>query len=178
MWAATFVLAAILTAQQPPAPRPFPQPGGQTPRTPEASRPASPPPASPTPGATAQLQPEPVPAEGLLGVPIYPGAQFLASYAAGRGQRFYLFGSSASFIDVVGFYRSVLRQKGELIIDAPATYGFDVGRFREETMAFPPGVTVKDFQSQISQGYPNPRPGVQPARFPTVIQIVPVTPEK
>jgi hypothetical protein len=106
-------------------------------------------------------------------VPIYPGAQFLASYSAGRGQRFYLFGATASFVDVVAFYRSVLKQRGELIFDAPATHEFDVGRFREETMAFPPGVTVKDFQSQISQGYPNPRLGAQPARFPTVIQIVP-----
>ena len=41
-------------------------------------------------------------------------------------------------------------------------------------MAFPPGVTIKDFQSEISQGYPNPKPGGQPARFPTIIQIVPV----
>ena len=41
-------------------------------------------------------------------------------------------------------------------------------------MAFPPGVTIKDFQSDVSQGYPNPKPGGQPARFPTIIQIVPV----
>jgi hypothetical protein len=45
-------------------------------------------------------------------------------------------------------------------------------------MAFPPGVTVKDFQTQLSAGYPNPRLGGQPARFPTVIQIVPVSPER
>ncbi len=111
-------------------------------------------------------------------MPLYPGAQFLASFAAGRGQRFYLFGSTASFVDIVAFYRTVLRQKGELVVDAPATHEFDVGRFREETMAFPPGVTIKDFQSQISQGYPNPRPGGQPARFPTVIQIVPVSTDR
>ena len=42
-------------------------------------------------------------------------------------------------------------------------------------MAFPPGVTIKDYQSDVSQGYPNPKPGGQPARFPTIIQIVPVT---
>ena len=68
----------------------------------------------------------------------------------------------------------MLKQRGELIFDAPATHQFDIGRFREETMAFPPSVTVKDFQSAVSQGYPNPRRGVQPERFPTVIQIVPV----
>jgi hypothetical protein len=26
----------------------------------------------------------------------------------------------------------------------------------------------------VSQGYPNPKPGGQPARFPTIIQIVAV----
>ena len=110
-------------------------------------------------------------------MPIYPGAQFLSSYDAGRGQRFYLFGSTASFVDLVAFYRNVLKLRGELVFDAPATHQFDVGRFREETMAFPPGVTIKEFQSQMSLGYPNPRLGQQPTHFPTVIQIVPVTPE-
>jgi hypothetical protein len=107
---------------------------------------------------------------------VYPGAHFLASYDAGRGQRYYLFGATASFVDVVTYYRLALKQRGELVFDVPATHEFDVGRFREETMAFPPGVTVKDFQSQVSQGYPNPRPGGEPARFPTVIQIVPAQP--
>ena len=82
----------------------------------------------------------------MLGVPIYPGAQFIASYDAGRGQRFYLFGSTASFVDLVTYYRTLLKQRGELVFDAPATHEFDVGRFREETMAFPPGVTIKDYQ--------------------------------
>jgi len=108
-------------------------------------------------------------------VPIFPGAQFLGSYDAGRGQRYYIFGSAASFVDLVGYYRNVLRQKGELVYDVPATHEFDVGKYNEDTMAFPPGVTIKDFQSDVSQGYPNPKPGGQPPRFPTVIQIVPVT---
>ena len=60
------------------------------------------------------------------------------------------------------------------MFDAPATHVFDIGRFREDTMAFPPSVTIKDFQSEVSQGYPNPKPGGTPARFPTIIQIVPV----
>ena len=50
---------------------------------------------------------------------------------------------------------------------------FEVGRFRDETMAFPPGVTIKDWTWGGSQGYPNPKPAAQPARFPTVIMIVP-----
>ena len=110
-----------------------------------------------------------------LGVPIYPGAQFLSSYDAGRGQRYYIFGSSASFAELVAYYRTALKQRGELVFDVPATHEFDVGRYREDTMAFPPGVTIKDYQSDISQGYPNPKPGAQPARFPTLIQIVAVT---
>jgi hypothetical protein len=161
----------IIAALQPPVPRPFPRPG--------TSQPAAPPPAAPPPATTparpAPAQPTAAPTEAMLGVPIYPGAQFIRSYDAGRGQRFYIFGSSASFVDLVTYYRTALKQRGELVFDVPATHEFDVGRFREETMAFPPGVTIKDYQSDISQGYPNPKPGGQPARFPTLIQIVPVT---
>ena len=172
----TLLLLAALALPQPPAPQPFPRPGGQP------ARPAAPPPeaTAPAPAATPQ---SPATADGAptpesLGVPVYPGAQFLASYDAGRGQRYFLFGSAATFVEVVTFYRTTLKQRGELVFDAPATHEFDVGRFREETMAFPPGVTVKDFQSQVSQGYPNPRPGGQPAQFPTIIQIVPAAPER
>ena len=109
----------------------------------------------------------------MLGVAIYPGAQFIGSYDARRGQRYYVFGTAASFGDVVGYYRGFLRQKGDLIFDVPGTHTFDIGRFDEETMAFPPSVTIKDFQD-VSKGYPNPKPGGQPVRFPTLIQIVPL----
>jgi len=78
-------------------------------------------------------------------------------------------------LDLVAYYRTVLKQKGELVYEVPATHEFDVGRYHEETMAFPPGVTIKDYESEVSQGYPNPKPGGQPARFRTLIQIVPVT---
>jgi len=107
-------------------------------------------------------------------VPIYPGAQFITSYDAGRGQRYYLFGTPASFVEIVAYYRTVLKQRGDLVYEVPATHQFDVGRFSEDTMAFPPGVTIKDFQSDLSQGFPNPKPGGEPGRFPTIIQIVPV----
>lgn len=171
MTAVTLLLAAILGQQAPPAPPPFPRPPGQ------AQRPGGPPTVQPAPppGAGGQAQTNKGPTEAQLGVPIYPGAQFLSSYDAGRNQRFYLFGSTAPFLDLVAFYRTVLKQCGELVFDAPATHQFDVGRFREETMAFPPSITIKDFQSELSQGYPNPQLGGVPARFPTVIQIVPVT---
>jgi hypothetical protein len=165
-----------VAAQQPPVPQPFPG----APRPPQPARPApAPPPTTAPPTATAPARPAPgssegAPTEALLGVPIYPGAQFIRSYDAGRGQRYYIFGSAASFVDLVGYYRTVLKDKGELVFDVPATHEFDVGKFNENTMAFPPGVTIKDFQSDVSQGYPNPKPGGQPARFPTIIQIVPV----
>jgi hypothetical protein len=166
-----FSSALAAQPQQPPVPQPFP-------RTGQPARPAQPAtaPAQPTaqPAARTPGQPEAVPTEAMLGVPVYPGAQFLTSYDAGRGQRYYIFGSAASFVDLVTYYRSVLKQKGELVYDVPATHEFDVGKYNEDTMAFPPGVTIKDYQSEVSQGYPNPKPGGQPARFPTLIQIVPV----
>jgi hypothetical protein len=177
----TLLLMMALAQQQPPAPQPFPRPGTQ----PVRPAPAAPASTAPEPQAPATAPPPaPPPADGsaptaaALGVPIFKGAQFLASYDAGRGQRYYLFGSAEPFTEVVSFYRIALKQRGELVFDAPATHEFDIGRFREETMAFPPGVTVKDFQSQVSQGYPNPKAGGQPAQFPTIIQIVPAAPER
>jgi hypothetical protein len=163
----------VLEAQQQPTPQPFPRPGSG--QTSQPGRPVPQPPPAPSAAAPARPSPDAAPTEATLGVPIFPGAQFIASYDAGRGQRYYIFGSPATFVDLVAYYRTVLKQKGELVYEVPATHEFDVGKFREETMAFPPGVTIKDFQSDISQGYPNPKPGGQPARFPTLIQIVPVT---
>ena len=164
-----FVLATALQ-QQPPVPQPFPRPGSPPPAPTQPARAVAQPPPAPPAG-----KPDGAPTEAALGVPIYPGAQFIASYDAGRGQRYYIFGSAAPFVDLVAYYRNLLKQKGELVFDVPATHEFDVGKFREETMAFPPGVTIKDYQSDVSQGYPNPKPGGQPARFPSIIQVVPVT---
>jgi hypothetical protein len=173
----TFValLLAAALAQQPPVPRPFPKPGTQQPAQPAPQNPVKPPPATP-PSSQPPARPpaDGTPTEAELGIPLYPAAQFLASYDAGRGQRYYLFGSTASFVQLVEYYRTLLKQRGDVVFEVPATHTFDVGRFRQETMAFPPGVTIKDFQSELSQGYPNPKPGGQPARFPTIIQIVPV----
>jgi hypothetical protein len=162
------LLAAIAASQQPPqpVPQPFPRPGTQP------VRPAQP--ATPPPAAATTLPPDGVPTETTLGVPLYPGSQFIASYDAGRGQRYYIFGSVAPFVDLVTYYRNVLKQKGELVFDVPATHEFDIAKFNEDTMAFPPSVTVKDYQSDVSQGYPNPKAGADPARFPTIIQIVPI----
>ena len=166
-------LRVLEAQQQQPTPQPFPRPGSG--QSSQPGRPVPQPPPAPSAAAPARPSPDAEPTEATLGVPIFPGAQFIASYDAGRGQRYYIFGSPATFVDLVAYYRTVLKQKGELVYEVPATHEFDVGKYREETMAFPPGVTIKDFQSDLSQGYPNPKPGGQPARFPTIIQIVPVT---
>jgi hypothetical protein len=169
-----YVLAALmLAAQQAPVPQPFPRPGAVQPQAPT-------PPPTPVPPTTAPAAPpasagSEVPTEATLGLPIYPAAQFLASYDAGRGQRYYIFGSAAPFTDLVAYYRTALKQKGEVIFESPATYAFEVGKYREESMAFPPGVTIKDYQSAVSEGYPNPKPGGQPARFRSILQFVAVT---
>ena len=184
------LVGALTFAQAPPVPQPVPQPRD---RSSQPARPAAPPPATTSPSAPQQpatpspaapagasspasaAGPEQAPTEAALGVPIFPNAQFIASYNAGRGQRYYIFGTSASFVDLVTYYRTTLKQRGELTYEVPATHEFDVGKFDEDRMAFPPGVVIKDFQSDVSPGYPNPKPGGQPARFPTIIQIVPVS---
>src|SRR6266545_6937494 len=151
-------------------PQPFPKVGAPKPATPPPTQaPALPSvqPPQPAPG------PNDVPTEEMLGVTIYPGAAFLASYDAGRGQRYYLFGTNAGFLEIVNYYRTVLKQKGELVYEEPAIHQFDIGKFKEETMAFPPSVTVKDYTWGGSAGYLNPKRGKQPERFKTVIQIVP-----
>jgi hypothetical protein len=107
---------------------------------------------------------------------LYPGAQFIASYDAGRAQRYYIFGSAASFTDLVTYYRTQLKEKGNLVFQDPPTHMFEIGKFNDDTMAFPPGVTIKDFTTGGSPGYANPKAGAQPARFPSIIMIVPPPP--
>ncbi len=147
--AAAWCTAATLTAQTPAPPARAPQP-------------------------TATSAAESAPTEAQLGLPVYPTAVFLRSYDAGRGQRYYIYGTNSPFAEMVNYYRNVLKEKGNLVFEIPPTHVFEIGRFREETMAFPPGVTVKDYTFSGSAGYPNPRPGQRPERFPTLIQIVPL----
>jgi hypothetical protein len=135
----------------------------------------SPPPAAqPAARAQAPATPEQAPTEDALGVPFYPAMEFLGSFDAGSGQRYYLFGINAAFADVVSWYKTALKQRGELVFEEPLVHQFDIGRFREETMAFPPSVTVKDYTWGGLAGYPNPKPKGAPERFRTVIQIVPI----
>jgi hypothetical protein len=164
------VAATIVTLAQ--TPQPFPRSGAQPPQAPPAPR-AQPPAPTPAPAPPGAADDPGAPAAATVGAPIYPGAQFLASYDAGRGQRYYLFGTTAPYADIVLYYRTQLSERGDVVFREPPTHMFTVGRFRDETMAFPPGVTVKDWTWGGSQGYPNPKLGAQPARFPTIIMIVP-----
>lgn len=170
---AVWTISVISVSALAQTPQPFPR-GSQQPAPvqPSAPRPPAPP---PQPSGASAADPA-TPSESTLGFPVYPGAQFLASYDAGRGQRFYIFGATAPFAELVTYYRTQLREKGNLVFDEPPTQMFEVGKFNNDTMAFPPGVTIKDWTSGGSKGYPNPKPGAQPARFPSIIMIVPAPP--
>jgi hypothetical protein len=174
---AVFAVAATVTLSAAQVPQPFPRPATPAqPAAPKTPPPATKPPAPSTPAAAAPSQ-KPAdpgaPTEAMLGAPIYPSAVYLTSYDAGRGQRFYLFGVAVPYADMVTYYKTILKQKGEELFEAPPTHQFETGKFKEETMAFVPSVTVKDYTYGGSAGFPNPKKGA-PERFPTIIQIVPV----
>jgi hypothetical protein len=166
------MLAAALMTQQP-VPRPFPKPG-EVP-APQNPPPQTQPPPRPAPAAQKAVPApaEVTPTQETLGLPVYPGAQFLSSYDAGRGQRYYLFGTNATFAEIVAYYKTYLKDGGERVYDEPPVHLWEVGRFREETMAYPPGITVKDYTWGGAKGWLNPKPNANPARFATIIQIVP-----
>jgi len=168
--AMVLMVPALIIAQGPP---PFPRPGQQPSKPTTQSPPptSADTPATPTPASTSDKN-DP----GDLGVPIYPGSQFITSYDAGRGQRYYLYGTVSDYAQIVGWYRTTLKQKGEVVFEEPPVHMFEIGRFKEETMAFMPSVTVKDYTWAGSAGYINPKPGATPARFKTIIQIVPNPP--
>ena len=165
--AAVVSLGVTSTSAQTPVP--FPKPA-----QPQKPAPQAPPPGTPErPGSPAAPTAANQPTEAMLGMPIYPGADFIASFDAGRGQRYYLFGTNATFAEIVNYYKTTLKQRGELVYEEPPVHMFDVGRFREEAMAFPPGVSVKDYTWGGSAGYLNPKRSAQPERYKTIIQIVP-----
>lgn len=174
---AVVVWAGLVAAATAQTPQPFPRGTAQPAPAPAPPQVLVPPAPKPVVQAAAPTPVDPAtPSEATLGFPIYPGAQFIASYDAGRSQRYYIFGTTAAFNDLVTFYRTQLKEKGNLVFQDPPTHMFEVGKFNDDTMAFPPGVTIKDWTSAGSQGYPNPKPGGQPARFPSLIMIVPAPP--
>lgn len=131
----------------------------------------------PFPTAAAPVQAPAVqtpqaPAEGSLGAPLYPAAVFLESLDAGKGQRYHLYGTDAPFADIVAYYKSTLKNGGRTLFQAPAMHQFDLGRFQEQTMAYPPSVVVKDYTWNGSDGYLHVT-GTAQKRYRTIIQIVP-----
>ena len=166
------VSVVMSTAALGQTPQPFPRPSTAPPPGASAPAPQAP---LPTPPAAPPADPG-APTEANLGFPIYPTAQFIASYDAGRAQRYYIFGTTLPFADLVAYYRTLLKERGNQVFAEPPTHMFEVGRFSNKTMAFPPGVTIKDWTWGGGSGYPNPNPGAQPARFSTIIMIVPAPP--
>lgn len=162
----------LALAQQQPVPQPFPKPGSPATSRPAPAQPQPQQPVSPAPAA-AVADPQ-TPSQATLGMPIYPAAVFLASFDAGMGQRYYLFGTNSSFAEIVAYYKTYLRDRGNEVFDNdPPTHVFEVGRFREESMAYAPGITVKDYTWNGSEGYLHVKPGAPPQRFKTIIQVVP-----
>ena len=165
---------SVATAVFAQTPQPFPRPNTQKPAQPPPPAPTKPPATpAPAPQAPVQSADDGAPTEATLGAPIYPSSVFLTSYDAGRGQRFYIFGSTIPYAELVAYYRTVLKQKGDELFEAPPTHQFETARFRDESMAFAPSVTIKDYTYGGSAGYPNPKKDGTPVRFPSVIQIVP-----
>jgi hypothetical protein len=107
----------------------------------------------------------------MAGVPVYPTAEFLESFDAGSGQKYVIYGTNLPFADIVGYYRTALKTGGREVFRAPATHQFDLGRFQEDRMAFPPSVVVKDYTWNNSPGYLFVA-GTTEKRYKTIIQIV------
>jgi hypothetical protein len=168
-----------LAAQSPQGPLvPQPFPGSSPARPADSSAPPAQPPA-PQPPVTAPTPaveiPPPLPAvQAPEGLPVYPTAEFIDGFDAGSGQRYYLYGSDMPFEDIVAYYRNVLKNGGRELFREPPMRQFDLGRFQENTMAYPPSVVVKDYTWNGGTGYLAVS-GTTEKRYRTVIQIVPVT---
>ena len=103
----------------------------------------APPPATQQPGPRRRMPSEPT--EGSLGVPIYPAAA--VHHVLRRRARTALLPlwHHRRLRRDRAVLQDTLKQRGELVFEEPPVHQFDIGRFREETMAFPPSVTVKDY---------------------------------
>ena len=141
------------TRQNPPVPRPFP--GVKPPAAPEA----------------AEVQ-DPATGELMVGnAPVYPAAERLDEFDAGRGQRFVIFGTNLPYEDIVNYYKATLSNNGREIFREPAMQQFELGRFDDDSMAYPPSVVVKDYSWGGSAGYLH-IDGTTEKRYRTIIQIV------
>jgi hypothetical protein len=95
-------------------PQPFPRPADS-----QKAGAQAPPKVEPPQRPTAVAPAAPAPTEATLGLPVFPSAQFIASYDAGRGQKYHLFGTNNSFAQIVEYYKTVLKQRGELVYEEP-----------------------------------------------------------
>ena len=173
-------ISAGVSAQ---TPQPFPTPRSSAPASPAAQQPK---PAPPPPATAAPAPPPAKPAAAtarVVGPEIHGGG--IERHATqvrrlwrcwSRGQRFHLYGVTLPYLEAVTFYRTALKAKGDELFESPPTHQFDLGRFRDSDVAFPPSVTVKDYTRGGAAGFPNPKAGEKPERFPTIIQIVPPPP--
>ena len=105
-----------------------------------------------------------------------PNAVFLTSYDAGRGQRYYLYGATGSFVELVAYYRTLLKNKGTQVFDQP----LDPHLRSRPLQRDHDGVSAERDDQGLQRGYcrrrrrlPEPEAGAKPERFATVIQIVP-----
>ena len=151
----------------------FLHPGESPRKSPPAALPAGEPKRRLSRPAQPPIDAQGAPSEATLGVPVYPNAHYLATYDAHRGQKFYLFGTNASFQDMVTYYSSILRTRGDRVFKEPPVHTFELSRFRRDTMWFPPSVTIKNYTWSGALGYANPVPNGQPSHYSTIIQIVP-----
>ena len=170
------------SSQGPLVPKPFPgsapptRPADPAPPSSSAPQPAPPPASAPLPPpAVAVPERSGSPAQPPAGLPVYPSAEFIDGFDAGSGQRYYLYGTDMPFEDIVAYYRSVLKNGGRELFREPPTRQFDLGRFQENVMAYPPSVVVKDYTWNGSPGYLAVS-GTTEKRYRTIIQIVPAGP--
>jgi hypothetical protein len=69
----------------------------------------------------------------------------------------------------------VLDTGGREIYREPAMRQFDLGRFDDNRMAYPPSIVVKDYAWNGSPGYLHVA-GTTETRYRTIIQVVPPDP--
>ena len=171
-WPAIVAVVMASWVQTPPVPKPFPQSGQPpagpvTPPAPSTTVPAMPQATAPAPAACPTTT-------ATLGIPIYPTSEFLESFDVGRGQRYCIFGTNAAYPEIVAYYKNMMRNGGKTVFEAPAMQQWELAKFQDQTMAFPPSITVKDYSWGGSLGYLFVA-GTTEKRFKTVIQIVPAT---
>jgi len=125
----------------------------------------------PTAGSRTPPPEQAVP-EDAAELPVYPAAEFLETFDAGKGQKYLLYGTNTPFDEIVTYYKNTLRDGGREIFKDPPMHQFELGRFQSQTMVYPPSVVVKDYAWNGSSGYLHVV-GTTGVRYKTIIQIVP-----